>query len=198
MALQDWRQLVGDFFSGRKGPFPHQLAWFLDLRVRRLILSPQRLADRLHLEPTSRVLEIGPGSGYFAAEVAGRIPEGRLEVLDLQAEMLEKTKQKLDGVGLRNVGYRQGDACSLPFGDAQFDVVFFVTLLGEVPDRSECISSVRKVLRPGGLLSITEHQPDPDFSPLSDVRALTEAGGFQFVESFGKSWAYTANFLRGA
>jgi ubiquinone/menaquinone biosynthesis C-methylase UbiE len=198
VALQDWRRLAGDFFSGRKGPFPHQLAWFLDLRVRRLILAPQQLANRLHLEPTSRVLEVGPGSGYFTAEVAERIPQGHLEVLDLQPEMLEKTKRKLDAAGLHNVGYGQGDACNLPFADGEFDVVFFVALLGEVPDRSACINSVHKVLRSGGLLSITEHQPDPDFTPLSAVRALTEASGFQFVESFGRSWAYTANFLRSA
>jgi hypothetical protein len=50
------------------------------------------------------------------------------------------------------------------------------------------------VLRPDGLLSITEHLPDPDFSWLSTLRALVEAEGFAFEEHFGPPWSYTANF----
>ncbi len=176
--------------------FPHRLAWVLDLPIRRLILSPERLAERLHLTPSLRVLELGPGSGYFSVEVARRIPQGHLELLDLQPEMLEKVWRKIEAAGLRNVGYTQGDACDLAFPDDQFDVVFMVAVLGEVDDPRECLRSIHRILRGDGLLSITEQRPDPDFSPLPCVRSLTKAHGFEFVESFGRSWAYTANFRK--
>jgi hypothetical protein len=50
------------------------------------------------------------------------------------------------------------------------------------------------VLRSEGLLSITEHLPDPDFSRLSRLRTPVEEGGFALVERFGPPWSYTAKF----
>ncbi len=47
-------------------------------REHHLILSPQKLSDRLHLSTGSCVLEISPGPGFFSAQVARRIPSGRL------------------------------------------------------------------------------------------------------------------------
>lgn len=78
-----------------RGVFPHQLSWLIDNAARRLIVSPRTVADRLSLTPASRLLEIGPGSGYFSGEFAKRLPRGRLELFDLQPEMLAKAKAKL-------------------------------------------------------------------------------------------------------
>ena len=76
------------------------------------------------------------------------------------------------------MGYTQGDARRLPFPRASFDVAFLVAVLGEVPEPRKCLRALHRVLRPGGLLSITEHLPDPDFSKLSTLRALVEGEGF--------------------
>ena len=113
--------------------FPHQLSFFINNPIRRLLISPNRFADRLALEPTSRVLEVGPGSGYFSVEVARRIPEGHLELLDLQPEMLNKARRHLQSAGLWNVGFTEGDATALPFPDSDFDIAFLVAVIGEVP-----------------------------------------------------------------
>jgi ubiquinone/menaquinone biosynthesis C-methylase UbiE len=56
--------------------------------LRRLVLSPEKLADCLHPDEAARVLEIGPGPGYFSVEVARRLSQGRLDLFDLQREML--------------------------------------------------------------------------------------------------------------
>ena len=92
------------------------------------------------------------------------------------------------------VGYTQGDALEPPFGDSAFDVVFLVAVLGEVPDRKQCLASKRRVLRPRGYLSVTEHLPDPDFHLFSRLRWLVEEQDFRFDRRFGRSWCYTANF----
>jgi len=182
-------------FFGR-GTCPYQLSFILDFPLRRLILSPQKLADRLHLKEDFKVLEIGPGSGFFSVEVARRIPQGHLELLDLQKEMLEKARRKIESAGLHNVGFTQGDAVDLPFDENKFDVVFLVAVLGEVSDKERCLSAIYKVLKPSGLLSITEQLGDPDFLPLSVVRSLAEKQGFEFIESYGKKKNYTANFKK--
>ena len=82
-----------------RGYFPHQLSCLIDNPLRRLLLTPAQLANRLPLTESSHVLEVGPGSGYFSAELARRVPQGRLELLDLQPEMLAKARRKLQARG---------------------------------------------------------------------------------------------------
>ena len=182
---------------GRQAFFPHQMSFILELPFRAFLITPSQLADRLHLTPRSKVLEVSCGSGIFSVEVARRLPHGHLELFDLQPEMLAKARQKVEAASLtRVVGYTQGDARELAFATAGFDVAFLVAVLGEVPEPHKCLAALARVIRPGGLLSITEHLPDPDFSRLSTLRTLVEPAGFKFVECFGPPWSYTANFRR--
>ena len=82
----------------------------MDNPVRRLLLSPSEFADRFQISETDRILEIGPGSGYFSVELAHHIQGGRLELFDLQPEMLAKAKRKLEKEAIWNVGYTAGNA----------------------------------------------------------------------------------------
>src|SRR6267142_6542036 len=113
--------------------FPHQFSCLLDNPVRRFLLSPDDLADRLQLSETSRVLEVGPGSGYFSVELAKRVPRGELVLLDLQSEMLAKARRKLESLGVHNVRYMAAHAsCYLECPDNYFDVALLVCVLGEI------------------------------------------------------------------
>ena len=110
--------------------------------------------------------------------------------------MLEKAGHKIEKARLHNVGFTQGDAVDLPFDENEFDVVFLVAVLGEVSDKEKCLGAIYRVLKPSGLLSITEQPGDPDFLPLPVVRSLAENQGFEFIESYGKKKNYTANFRK--
>lgn len=109
--------------------------------------------------------------------------------------MLDKAQRRLDRAGVVNAGLQQGSATDLPFGDAEFDVAL-VAVLGEIPDPNARLEELDRVLRPGGLLSITEHLPDPDFEPFGTLRGDVEGHGFGFERRFGRAWAYTANFRK--
>ena len=179
-----------------RGVFPHEMSFFLDLPWRNLMLSPPKLVARLALTATSHVLEVGAGSGFYSVEVARSISEGRLELLDLQPEMLKKAQRKLEAKRLSNVGYTLADACLLPFKEESFDALFLVAVLGEVANRKAFLSEAHRVLKPQGILSISEHLPDPDFSPFAKVKSLVEKEGFEFFERYGATWSYTANFRK--
>jgi len=182
--------------SLRRGVFPHEVSFFLDLPWRNFVLPPRALAARLDLTPASRVLEVGAGTGFYSVEIAARIPEGHLELLDLQPEMLEKARRKLEAKGLTNVGYTLADAAVLPLAADSFDRLYMVAVLGEIADQRAFLAEARRVLRPGGLLSVSEHLPDPDFSPFPQVRTLVEGAGFGFARRHGGRWSYTANFTK--
>ena len=181
-------------FFGR-GVCPYQAAFTLLNPLRRLILSPGQLMERLHLEPDHRVLELGPGPGYFTPTTAGALPVGRLVSLDLQYEMLGLLRRRLPrSKRMPDVALCQGDARHLPFAPDSFDVVYLVAVLGEVPDPGQCLHACTRVLRRGGLLSITEQPGDPDALSESEIKRLAEPAGARFRERYGTGKSFTLNF----
>jgi len=192
-SVAHWREVMKGYFG--RGVHPHEMAFSLTLPLRRLVLSPSELADRLHLAPTHRVLELGPGPGYFSAEVARRVPEGELVLTDLQLGMLRRARERLEGE-VANVRMRQADGSQLPFYAGSFDVVFLVAVLGEIHEPGVCLREIDRVLKPGGLLSNTEQPGDPDRLTPSGLRSLAEDAGFRFMQQFGRGRNYTANFRK--
>ena len=187
-----WRR-----FSGR-GAYPHQLSFVLLTPLRALLLSPAELVRRLGVAEDARVLEIGPGPGYFSPAVARRVARGRLELFDLQREMLAKARRRLRRAGATNVGFVQGDGTRLPYRDASFDAAFLVAVLGEVPDPRACVAEIARVLRPGGVLSVSELPGDPDALSASEVREMAEKAGLVPSESFAIRGGFTGNYRKGA
>jgi ubiquinone/menaquinone biosynthesis C-methylase UbiE len=182
-------------FSGR-GIYPPALAALLLLPLRRIVLSPETLIACLHLTRTSRVLEVGPGPGFFSIKVAQAIPEGRLELVDIQHEMLVKARRRLKKARVSNAGQTLANAARLPFRSASFDVVFLVAVLGEVSDPKACVTSIADVLRPGGLLVVAELPGDPDALREDQLRGFAEGTELEFVESPRASRSLIVSFRR--
>src|SRR3954454_19201695 len=56
------------------------------------IVTRDRLRSVLRPEPAERILEIGPGTGYYTLDMAEWVgPEGKIEIFDLQQEFLDHT-----------------------------------------------------------------------------------------------------------
>ncbi len=194
-VFSKWRD-VWRRFRGR-GTYPHQLAFLLLIPLRSLLLSPRGLVSRLHLQADSRVLELGPGPGYFSVEVARAMPRGHLCLVDVQREMLQKARRRLCRAGLDNASFVQAEASALPFAPEVFDVAFLVAVLGEVPDPSACLRAIRNSLRPGGLLSVTEVAGDPDAMTEAEVSHMAAALQLEHVETLAvRGGGFTANFRK--
>jgi len=176
--------------------FPHQLAFLIDNPLRRLLISPEQIAERLGLEEGSRVLELGPGSGFFSVELARRVPRGHLELFDIQSEMLTKARRKLELAGMQNVGFTLGDAGDLPFQVGSFDRALLVAVLGEIRDAERCLRGLHHVLVPGGLLVVHEHLPDPDRILPERLDELLSQASFELVKRYGPAWNYTAVYRK--
>ena len=184
--------------NGTHGPMPYTEARHLLNPLRTLIQSPKKLIKLLDLKPDSTVLELGPGAGYFSPELARAVPEGKLVLVDVQQEMLDMARERLQGGGFENVEYYRGDAASLPVESKSFDAVFLSMVLGEVPNREACLKEIRRVLRPDGLLSVTEMMDDPDFIPMPEMLRSIEAAGFELSAKHGGRFYYTVNARRSA
>src|SRR5271155_6146301 len=172
-----------------ESPFPYQAAFLINNPIRRTLLKPARIVEDIGLTGSERVLELGPGPGFYSVEIARRLTDGRLDLFDLQPEMLEKAKQQLERAGFRDVGFTAGQASQeLPFPDNTFDTAFLAAVIGEVPDKQACIRSLGRVLKPGGRLVFAETFPDPDRLTVRQLRDLAEPANFDFVDATGNHW----------
>jgi protein-L-isoaspartate O-methyltransferase len=114
-----------------------------------------RLRDALAPVGGERLLEVGPGTGYYTLPVARWLgPDGVLEVLDLQREMLDHTMRAVRERGLGNVIATEGDARMLPYEENRFDGAFLVATLGEVPDQNAALRELARVIKSRGRLVV--------------------------------------------
>ena len=157
------------------------------------IITRDRLREVLRPRPGERVLEIGPGTGYYSLELAEWIgPEGTLELFDLQQEFLDHVRRAAAERGLRNLSATRGDATALPFDDASVDAVVLTAVLGEVPDPLAALREVRRVLRPGGRLVVGELFGDPHFTTRAALERLGAEAGLALEERSGNWFGYFA------
>ncbi len=179
----------------RKDPSvcPYGLRFFLKLP--RLFVTRSRLGEILSPEPGERVLEVGPGTGYYSLHAARWLEsDGTLEVLDIQQEMLDHTMRRAHALGISNIVPRQGDAQALPYADGHFDAAYLVATLGEVPDKERALRELRRVLKPGGRLVVGESQPDPHMVSFDKLRMLADAAGLSYEGRIGGRLGYFASF----
>ncbi len=111
-------------------------------------MAPPRVAARLmhdlHLTGTEKVLEIGTGSGYLAALLAGRAQ--RVVSLEINPELASNARNNLQRAGITNVDVRVADGSQGAAGDAPFDAIVLGGSVAEVPQ------SLLKQLKVGGHL----------------------------------------------
>ncbi len=103
------------------------------------------------------VLEVGCGTGAFAARLVDELPGLALLAVDTSFRMVELTRE-------RGVPAQVQDVQQLLAPDASYDVVLAFSMLYHVPDLDRGLAEVRRVLRPGGrFVAVTvsdEHTAD--------------------------------------
>ena len=160
------------------------------------IITRARLREVLAPASGERIVEVGPGTGYYTLDLAGWVgPEGAVEIFDLQQEMLDHTMRRAEERGLDNVRPTQGDATALPYEDGSFDAAILITVLGEIPDQEAALRELRRVLRPGGRLVVGELFGDPHFTTFASLRERCERVGLRFDGRSGNWFGYFARFL---
>jgi ubiquinone/menaquinone biosynthesis C-methylase UbiE len=162
------------------------------------IISRDRLREVLRPEPGERVLEIGPGTGYYTLDIAEWVGTGgKVEIFDLQQQFLDHVSARASERGLRNVAPTRGDATALPYEDASIDAVVLTAVLGEIPDPVAALREIRRVLEPRGRLIVGELFGDPHFTTRSSLERLAGEAGLTYQSYSGNWFAYFARLLPG-
>ena len=197
-------------------PMPYRLGFILDSPLRRLFVPVDAVLRRMAVGPGMRVVEIGCGTGLLSVEVARRLgSKGVLFCIDIQPQMVEKTRQRFERSDMTEtrdmtelsdnsdrvpsqpeVRFFVTPANKLPFDIFDADLVFMVHVLGEIPDRLAALREAERVLRPGGVLSVSEALLDPHYRFRNDVVRMAEHAGFEHLSTEGSLFSYTATFRK--
>jgi SAM-dependent methyltransferase len=161
------------------------------------LITRARLKEALDPKAGERILEVGPGTGYYTLDVAEWVtPDGEVDILDLQQVMLDHTMRRAGERGLANVTPTESDATSMPYEDGTFDAAYLVTVLGEIPDQDAAIRQLARVLKPGGRLVVGELVGDPHYVRLGPMRLRASGAGLSYERRAGNALGYFARFRK--
>ena len=185
--------LVGAAFWWRKNPSACPYSQRFWVEAPHPFITRARLREILDPQPGERVLEVGPGTGYYALPVAGWLaPDGRLEVVDVQQEMLDHTLARAAEQGIENIVPARADARSLPYPDDVFDAAYLVTVLGEIPDQGAALRELRRVVKPDGRIVVGELFGDPHMVTYRALANRAAACGLRVDQALGgRLWHFT-------
>lgn len=123
------------------------------------------LADLVQVSAQDRVLDVGCGIGGPSRFLAHRFG-CRVSGIDLTPAFIEVARMLVSRLKLEHlVDYRQGSALDLPFADASFDLVWTQNVAMNIQDRRRYYGELRRVLKPGGRIGISEVMAGPNGTP---------------------------------
>lgn len=96
------------------------------------------------------VLDVGCGTGSLTSALASNPEIHSVHGIDFSDAYIAHAKRQITG---SKVQFQVGDACALPFVDAQFDHSLSMLVLQFIPHAEKAVSEMRRVTRPGGTVA---------------------------------------------
>jgi ubiquinone/menaquinone biosynthesis C-methylase UbiE len=147
-------------------------AGWLIIPGRRLIHNPEKILRGL-IKQGQTVVDLGCGPGFFTLPMAKLVGEsGCVIAVDLQQEMLEKLRQRVEKEGLLSrIHMHKSETDKIRLTE-QADFVLAFYMVHEVPDVASFISEVYSFMKPGAQFLLVEpkfHVSTSDFNKTIDI-----------------------------
>jgi ubiquinone/menaquinone biosynthesis C-methylase UbiE len=167
--------------------------WYTKIREQDQELAMEVRQVSQMLSANSRVLEVAPGPGYFAIELA---KSGSYKVvgLDISASFVQIARAKAHEAGVA-VEFQHGNASNMPFGDSTFDFIFCRAAFKNFSEPVQAIQEMYRVLKLGGTALIVDLRRDA--SP-ENIRSAVSGMGLSYLNSLLTQWTFKHFLLKNA
>jgi arsenite methyltransferase len=138
-------------------------------RTRDVLRRRQLVRDTLSCAPGQRVIDVGCGPGFYAAELLAEVgPEGSVVGVDTSSPMLAAAARRCEGRG--RAEFHEAPATALPVASESCDRALSVQVLEYVADVPAALAEIHRVLRSGGRAvvwdvdwsTVSWHSRDPE------------------------------------
>ncbi len=149
--------------------------WYASL-TRKSMDEFKALAQRTaaQLPPRSSVLEVAPGPGYFAIELA-KLGDYRITGLDISETFVEIARRQAAQAGVQ-VDFQRGDASSMPLWNETFDLVVCRAAFKNFTEPKRALEEMYRVLKPGGKALIIDLRRDATPESIAQAVAGMQVG----------------------
>jgi ubiquinone/menaquinone biosynthesis C-methylase UbiE len=142
------------------------------------------------LPPGADLLEIAPGPGYLAIELA-KLGDYRITGLDISKSFVAIATENAHAAGL-NIDFRLGDAQALPFADGSFAFIVCRAAFKNFSEPVKALSEMRRVLKSDGTALIIDMRKDASDATIDEfVRDRGDRG----INALIMRWTFK-NMLR--
>ena len=140
-----------------------------------------------HTAAGSRVLEVAPGPGYLALELA-RLGFA-VVALDVSKTFVELAQARAKEAGV-SIEFRQGQVACMPFGNETFDFIVCTAAFKNFSEPIAALKEMQRVLRPGGTALVVDLRRDASKEGIDEevkkmglntINALMTKGAFRFM-----------------
>ena len=161
---------------GMDGPIARWYARTTGKSIEQFRIEARALAEKL--APGSSILEVAPGPGYLAIELA-RLGNYQVVGLDISKTFVELASENARKAGVA-VAFQLGNAAAMPFEDGSFDLVVCRAAFKNFSEPTRALAEMHRVLKSGGKALIIDLRPDA--SP-SDIAAAVDGMNLSWLNS---------------
>ncbi|HWF37535.1 MAG TPA: class I SAM-dependent methyltransferase [Candidatus Acidoferrales bacterium] len=145
------------------------------------------------LPPDAQVLEVAPGPGYFAIELA-KLGKHHITGLDISKTFVEIARKNAQKEGVQ-VDFQQGNASQIPFGDKTFDLIVCRAAFKNFSEPVEALKEMRRVLKPGGKAVIIDLGRD---TPKEAIDSYIDGLDVNLFNKVFMKWTFRSMLLKRA
>ena len=167
--------------------------WYTNIRQQDAELEPvvRQVSDLL--PAGSRILEVAPGPGYLAIELA-RLGTYQVVGLDISASFVQIARAKAEQAGVA-AEFHHGDAAHMPFGADSFDFIICRAAFKNFSEPVQALRELHRTLKLGGTALIIDLRGDA--SP-EDIRTAVGNMGLSAINRLLTQWAFKQFLLKNA
>ena len=143
------------------------------------------LIQNMKIESNEKIADIGAGSGYHVFKMAPLVKNGLVYAVDIQSEMLEAIKSKINSTKIGNVKTILGSEKSTNLPSNSVDKILMVDVYHEFSFPKEMVQSIKRALKPTGELFLVEFRSEDPTVPIKKIHKMSEKQAVKEMEAAG-------------